>query len=118
MEEAKRCLDEIKLCEEIRNFFLGEPKYRYNRVIAEFKSIFDTQICGVSCVMMPNLTFIRKGFPQMPKMRRSTHKGCLRCEFCCVSDYDHEVCVKCAKEVDEVEFAYHHTGCRRFRRLM
>ena len=113
MEDVRNNLEEIKLCEIIRNYILGEPEFRYDEVMIQFKSVFQQPICCWNCRYRPELELIKDGFPCAPFLYRSTHKMCSKCNMYSVSLYQHDVCHMCAKEINEIEFAYHHGGCNK-----
>lgn len=101
----------VELNEAIRDLAEGTPKENYNRVLSQISAF--VPVCGgVNCRYRIRLFGQNTFF--YPTLHRQTHAIC-DVDNCGrnVSDYSHRVCYKHANIYHPVEYACHHSNCRR-----
>lgn len=82
----------------------------YNNVMLEL-ILKSRPKCGPECRFVKICWF--EGEPlNIPVLCRSTHKICIKCNYCSVSQYDFNTCYECATENEfPIEFEYYHRWC-------
>jgi hypothetical protein len=79
----------------------------YNKVIRELES-YCHPTCSYNCRW--KMFFHEGHFKRQNELIRQTHRLCQYCSNC-VSEYSHDLCHKCAKVYNTIEFEYHHKHC-------